>query len=781
MPPSAPGLVALNGGEWSKRLWARYDNAKYLNSLRTCENFVPLVHGPVIRRPGFKFLSWMRRNENDLRIIPFIYSQDQSYILEFTDDGSSKKIRFYRNRSAITETAKTITGITKASPAVVTAAAHGYSAGDEVFITGVVGMTQVNGRRFRVGSAPTTNSFKLLDPITGTNIDSSGYTTYSSAGTAARIYEVTHPYAAADLPSLKWTQALDTMYLFCPGYAPRKLTRTTDTSWAFSTPTFNEGPYLPENTTPTSLTLGALSGTGVAYTFSSTTGVNNGAGTTANDVGRLIRVLTKKNADDPPPFAWATVRIATVTSTTTGTVDFVKVGEADQTDSKVQWRLGYWNDLMGWPTCGVFHKGRLWLASSASYPENVWGSDAENYQRFSPSPDDGPSAGNIPEATPANCITLVASDDQAAIVRWLSPIRPLMAGCSSGEQAIKASNLDESLGPDNATISSASSVGAANILPARVDSVGLFLDRTRRRLHELSYTLQADNVVAVDLSLYAEHIGQVSPFRRIAWQRNPWRVLWACRDDGALVGFTYEREQQVIAWHRHPLGGINAVVVDVAVIPGDGQDEVYCVVERTINGGTRRFLEYMVNDRWASSATDREDWFYVDSGLTYDSTPVSSLSGLDHLEGQTVTILADGAAHATKTVTAGTITLDRSASVVQVGLGYSSILETNNLEVGNPQGSAVGRPKTLHSANVQLFDSLGGKVGPASDKLETLLYRTPSDVMDSAPPLFTGSKKVEWPGGWQREKRIYFIQDQPLPMNLAGFAPAMQTNEMAVA
>jgi hypothetical protein len=160
---------------------------------------------------------------------------------------------------------------------------------------------------------------------------------------------------------------------------------------------------------------------------------------------------------------------------------------------------------------------------------------------------------------------------------------------------------------------------------------------------------------------------------------------------------------------------------------------------------------------------------------------VTALSGLDHLEGETVTLLADGAAHASKVVTAGAITLDREGSVVQVGLGYSSTLETNNLEVGNPLGAAAGRPKTLHSATVLLFDSLGGKVGPAAGNLETILYRTPSGAMDSAPPLFTGSKKVEWPGGWEREKRIYFLQDQPLPMNLAGFAPQMQTNEMAVA
>ena len=162
------------------------------------------------------------------------------------------------------------------------------------------------------------------------------------------------------------------------------------------------------------------------------------------------------------------------------------------------------------------------------------------------------------------------------------------------------------------------------------------------------------------------------------------------------------------------------------------------------------------------------------------SGPVTALSGLDHLENETVTILADGAAHAAKVVMNGAVTLDRPASVVQIGLGYSSVVETNNLELGNPLGAAVGRPKTLHSVTALLFNSLGGRLGPAMDRMEALLYRTAGEAMDAAPPLFTGVKTVEWPGGWQREKRILFVQDQPLPLNLAGFVPQLQTNEMVV-
>ncbi len=165
---------------------------------------------------------------------------------------SNQKIRFYRDGGIITEAAKTITGITQANPAVVTASSHGFSNGDDVIISSVVGMTQVNGITFKVANK-TTNTFELQN-YDGTNINSSAYTAYASGGTASRIYEIASPYVTADIPNVKFAQSADVMYLAHPTYAPRKLSRTAHTNWTLATPSFTSNPFGSTDNYPSCVT-----------------------------------------------------------------------------------------------------------------------------------------------------------------------------------------------------------------------------------------------------------------------------------------------------------------------------------------------------------------------------------------------------------------------------------------------------------------------------------------------------------------------------------------------
>ena len=428
MPVSNPAIVALNGGEWSPRLYGRYDQDKYLTSMRLCQNFLPLSHGPAIRRPGTRFVSWVRQNEADTRIFPFVYDQDQAYVLEFSHkSGGSKKVRFYRNRSAVTETAKNITAITKANPGVVTSNSHGFSTNDEVFITGVGGMTELNGKRFSVG-ATTSNTFELKDPIDQTNVVTTGYGTYTSGGTAARIYEVTHPYSDSDLPSLKMAQALDVAWFFCPGYAPRKLTRTSDTSWAFSTYDTVFGPFLPENHTQNLITSrtytpGTVGSTG-NLVFTNTSNINGGAGFTSSDIGRQIMVtsyIVLSGSEVGREYRNEVVEITGINTTSSVAVSVRRAGSGSLAYSGRAWRLDYWSDNLGWPTCGTFYKGRLWTANSASYPENVWASEAGIFDSFNPVEPESAQIDLLPRVLPTHAIALNAGDDRAALVHWLSP------------------------------------------------------------------------------------------------------------------------------------------------------------------------------------------------------------------------------------------------------------------------------------------------------------------------------------------------------------------------
>ena len=266
-------LTNFTGGELSPRLDGRNDLTKYTSGCSTLENLVVYPHGAAARRPGSTFVAEVADSDNKTRLIPFEFSTTQTYMLEF----SNLKIRFYKDNGSILEGNKTITGITQANPAVVTATSHGYSNGDEVLITTVVGMTEVNSKRFLV-AGKTTNTFQLTDKD-GTNINSTGYTAYGSAGISNKVYEITTPYLTAQLFDIKFAQSADVMYITHPLHETTKLSRTAHTTWTLTDVDFTDGPYLATNSTATTLTPASASvATGVNITASAVTGINGGAG-----------------------------------------------------------------------------------------------------------------------------------------------------------------------------------------------------------------------------------------------------------------------------------------------------------------------------------------------------------------------------------------------------------------------------------------------------------------------------------------------------------------------
>ena len=210
----------------------------------------------------------------------------------------------------------------------------------------------------------------------------------------------------------------------------------------------------------------------------------------------------------------------------------------------------------------------------------------------------------------------------------------------------------------------------------------------------------------------------------------------------------------------------NALVESVAVLPGDlDEDEVYVVVQRTINGATKRYIERLSDIDFGTSASDA---FYVDSGLTYSGSAATTISGLTHLEGESVTILADGAAHPNKTVSSGAVTLDRSATKAHIGLGYTSLLKTMRIEGGSAQGVSQGAIKRIHDIVVRLFRTVGAKVGSSATNNDLIPFRSSADEMGQALDLFTGDKTIEFPNGYDTDAQVFVKQDQPLPMSVLG-------------
>ena len=202
--------------------------------------------GGITRRPGTYFAG-RSKDGGKVRLIEF--SDEQAYILEF----GANYIRFFKDGGILTEATTAITGITQANPAVVTAASHGLSNGDRVFITSVAGMSQVNNLEFTVANS-TTNTFEL------SGINSTNYDAYTSGGAVGKIVEVTTTYSVTDIFEINHAQSADVIYLAHKDHEPAKLTRTTATSFTLTDVDFVDGPYLDENITSTTLYASADTG-----------------------------------------------------------------------------------------------------------------------------------------------------------------------------------------------------------------------------------------------------------------------------------------------------------------------------------------------------------------------------------------------------------------------------------------------------------------------------------------------------------------------------------------
>lgn len=689
MPRVSPIYDSFNAGELSPLMEGRavgnVGEGKYKKGLRVCENFVPLVQGPVTRRSGTCFVTDTKEN-GVARVVRFEFSTTQAYVLEFGDG----YIRFMRD--------------------------HG------VIITG----------------------------------DPDVFDAAFSAEFGNSNYEVASPYAAADLFELYFAQSADILYIAHPDYEPRKLSRTGHTSWTLTTIPFLDGPYLNTNNGTVTMTPSAATGTititASAATFAST------------DVGRLVRMKHSST--------WG---YAAITAFTSATVVSASV-ESDfgGTGAVTDWRLGVWSETTGYPAVVTFHGDRQYWGGATQYPQRIDGSVVGDYENFQPSATGGTVADD-------DAVAFTLNSDDVNVLRWMmSTERGLAAGTVRGEWIIRASNLNEAITPTNIQAVQSTNVGSGRFVPVRVGKSVVFPQRYGRQLRDMLYVYADDGFRASDLNVLASTVLE-GGIVDIAYQAQPQSIVWCVRADGQLVGLTFEPEQEVKAWHRHILGGSfsggNAVVESAACIPrpDGGGDELWLLVKRTINGGTSRHIEYM--DAFWSGERTQEDAVFVDCSFTYDGAATATITGLEHLEGETVQILADGAYHPDRTVASGTVTLNRTASVVHVGYGFNSNLETERIEAGAADGTAQGKTKRLHRLTMRFWDTLGGKAGPDASRLDPIIFRTASDPMTQSVPLYTGDKALANPSSYDTEGRIYLRQDQPFPMTVLAIMPQLSTSD----
>ena len=845
-------LTNFTGGELSPRLDGRTDLTKYTSGCATLENLIVYPHGSAARRPGSTFIAEVANSANKTRLIPFEFSTTQTYMLEF----SNLKMRVYKDSGSVLEGDKTISAITKANPAVVTANSHGYSNGDEVLISSVGGMTEVNGKRFLVADK-TTNTFELQDKD-GVDINSSAFTTYTSGGVSNKVFEIATPYTTAQLFDIKFAQSADVMYITHPEHEVEKLSRTGHTAWTLTDVDFTKGPFQDANITTTTLTPSNASTGSRNITASATTGINNDQGWLTTDVGRQIHF----NGG-----------YATITARTSSTVVVANVTTAfTNANAITAWQLGAFSDTTGHPSCVTFFEQRLVFAGTTNQPQTIFFSKSGDYENM-----DANIGGTIADD---DAIIYTIASNQVNAIRFMTATRTLIIGTAGGEFTVSGGGTDSAVTPTNILIKKQSNHGAANVDAIAVGNATLFLQRAKRKIRELAYNFDVDGYIAPDMTILAEHITE-SGLTQIAYQQEPNQIVYAVRGDGELAGLTYQREQQVTAWHRHIFGGrfgvatitvsdyanittgtkltltksdgttvdftsttgtagtnefktqtnnnttatnlktainahanftatVNSAVVTItetaheatgyltiksfdsirltttsegkavvesaAVIPTDDTEyQVYVIIKRTVNGATKRYVEFL--NVLEFDETDNTSFNFLDSALSYTGSAVSTLSGLDHLEGQVVSILADGATHPNRTVSSGSITLDRSAKSVKIGLAYTSLLQTMRLNAGSQNGTSQGKTKRIYDITVRMFETIGIEVGPDLSNMERIPFRSSANLMDEGIPPFTGDKEVEFRGNYETDGFIFVRQTQPLPFTILSLYPRLTTND----
>jgi hypothetical protein len=631
----------------------------------------------------------------------------------------------------------------------------------QIVISGVGGMTQVNGKRFTVANK-TLTTFELKD-IDGNNVNTTSYTTYTSGGVFNRVYTIATPFATADLPNLKFAQSADVMYICHPSYHVHKLSRTGHTDWYLDDVEFTAGPLQDHNIELTTLTASATTGNGITITASDVIGINGDAGFKTTDAGRLIHLGTGKGL----------AKIVTVSSTLVVVADVITA--LSTTSATTDWALGAWSTTTGYPSCVSFFEQRLVFAGTNDQPQTIFFSRSGDYENF-----DENYHGTI---AADDAITYTIASNQVNVIQSLKATRTLIILTSGGEFTLNSDSTGTAVSPTNINIKKQSNYGATNLDALSVGNATLFVQRAKRKLRELAYNFDTDGYVAPDMTILAEDI-TLNGINETTYQQEPHSIIWGVRGDGVLIGLTYQRSEQVVAWHQHKLGGsfgatTHGVVESVITISGNSynrtdEDQVWITVKRTINGVTRRYVEYFTPFQFDSSLTQFQ---FVDSGLSYSGSATSTLTGLDHLNGQTVRIVANGATHPDKTVSSGSITLDRTTTAAKVGLPYTSTLQTMRLDVGSQDGTSQGKTKRIFDVTLRFYETVGAKVGPDLNNLEEIPFRSSAASMDVAVPLFTGDKKIEFRGNFETDGYLFVVQDQALPMTLLSLYPRLITND----
>lgn len=570
-------------------------------------------------------------------------------------------------------------------------------------------------------------------------------------------YELAHPYTEAQLFEVIYVQSADVITLTHKDHPPRELRRYGATNWQLVTINF------ATTTSPaTGVSASAFvpSGTTNLRTYSYVvTATKDGQESLQSAVATVSNNLDA--ADTYNTVNWSTAGGSpdgySVYRLEAGVYAFIGQTQSltlrdegitpDITRTPPQGRNPFLN-IGNYPRAVTYFEQRRVFAGTINAPQTLWmtrSGTESNMDVSLPSRED-------------DAIVFRIAAREANTIRHLVPLQDLMVMTQSAEWRV---NSD--ISPTSLSVKPQSFVGAGQAVPLVVNNNMLFVAERGGHVRELGFSNDAGGYVTGDLSLRSSHLFDGLDIVDTAQSKAPYPICWFVSTSGLLLGLTYIPEQQVYAWHRHDTDG---VFESVAVVAEGDDDIAYVVVRREVNGETTRYVERMA---------PRSAGFFVDAGVRYSGAPHISFSdGLSHLEGKTVSVLADGAVLSPRTISGGTLTLDQPASEVIVGLPILADLTTLPF-AAEVQAFGQGRPKSVNQVWMRFFGTRGGLAGSGFDRLYEVKQRT-DEPAGTPPEATTGEAQLTIGDIWGRDGQLCVRQQDPLPMMLLSL-----TMEVAVA
>ncbi len=441
------------------------------------------------------------------------------------------------------------------------------------------------------------------------------------------------------------------------------------------------------------------------------------------------------------------------------------------------WRLGAWSQTTGYPSAVTFHEERLWFGGSPEQPQTFWGSVSGDYVSMSPTDPDS-------KVLDDNALTYTIGSNKVNVIKWFASGPVLLLGTLGATWQIAASSAKEAITPTNISVTPQAAYGSSSVRPLRVGEAVLFVQRAGTKIRELVYDYQLDAIVAKDVTIISEHI-----VRRgikavaVAYQQEPNSVFWVVLQNGTLAAMTYVRDQEVYAWHQHIIGGSfgagNAVVESIACVPkSSGNDDVlYMIVKRTINGTTKRYIEFLTPEVDPSTPTDKNNLVYVDccasfSGIAPNQIPFS------HLQGQLCQVFGDGSVRNDTVATAGGADVSGTGITTGVaGLPYPSTLQMLNPEGGAQFGTSQGKLKRIHKSELRVHKSMGFLQGPDEDNLKEYSFRKTTSPMDRSPDLRSEIVDFSFDESYDRDGSMTVKRIKPYPLNILSVMHEFITND----